>query len=70
MINRSGAVFEINCDGCTNNLDVDSDGDWSEMIMQLKERGWKIEKNTGGEYYHYCPTCRMTGRHNDIPQES
>ena len=59
MIERDafdGDVFEIACDSCPEDIELDTGGDWGDLIKQLKDDGWKIRKE-GEEWKHYCPGC-------------
>jgi hypothetical protein len=52
-------VFNVTCDDCGDDVDIDSGGDWSDMIALLKgEEGWLIRKD-GDDWTHLCPSCRL-----------
>lgn len=48
--------FEVACDSCSEDTEIDTDGDWHGMIQELKNNGWAI-RNENGEWRHYCPDC-------------
>lgn len=49
-------IFEVACDYCSEDIDIDSGGDWTDMISQIKELGWRMRK-VDDEWRHMCPTC-------------
>jgi hypothetical protein len=49
-------VFEVSCDYCSKDTEVDSGGDWSGMLLKIKSSGWKVRK-VGDEWKHMCPEC-------------
>lgn len=50
-------TFEVSCDECPEATEIDTDGDWSAMIAELKEHGWSIRKDADDEWTHICPAC-------------
>jgi hypothetical protein len=38
-------IFNVNCDFCSNTDEFNSEGDWSDLMSQMKETGWKSRKN-------------------------
>jgi hypothetical protein len=46
----------VSCDYCSNDIEIDSGGDWQDMLNQIKEEGWKILK-VNDEWKHACPDC-------------
>lgn len=65
--NRSSGTFEVFCDqvGCTESKEFYTDGDWHQMIAELKAEGWRIIKEDSG-YSHMCPNCIEESRSNRI----
>ena len=51
-------TFTVSCDtkGCNYEEEVDTDGDWTSMIEEIKSFGWKISK-INDEWIHVCPSC-------------
>jgi len=59
MIERDsfdGDIYEISCDYCSEDIEIDSGGDWQDMLKQIKEEGWKIGR-VNDEWKHACPEC-------------
>ena len=59
MIERDsfdGDIYEISCDYCSEDIEIDSGGDWQDMLKQIKEEGWKIFK-INDEWKHVCSEC-------------
>lgn len=54
-------TFEVACDYCSEDTEIDTDGDWNAMIQQLKEEGWFIRK-MGNEWKHMCGDCHAAGK--------
>lgn len=52
--------FEITCTGCDVVENIDSDGDWSRMLRELRDLGWKVEKDADEEWCHWCPECKQS----------
>ena len=50
--------FDVFCDekGCDVSENYDVDGNWEELISQMKSDGWRISKQNG-EWFHTCPDC-------------
>lgn len=63
MIERLGfGDSDMSCDGCGKWLNPAWGEDFSQMIAEAKEEGWKITKNrTTGEWEHFCPSCANKG---------
>ena len=54
-IEKSGhEAFTVCCDHCSESEDFD--GDFLDVIIQMKDAGWKIT-NTDGDFDHMCPDC-------------
>lgn len=53
---ESGTVY---CDGAKDGCrgEIQVDGTFQEVVAEIRSEGWKVE-NDGGQYYHYCPTCK------------
>jgi hypothetical protein len=54
MIERDsfdGDIYEVSCDYCSEDIEIDSGGDWQDMLNQIKEEGWKILK-VNDEWQH------------------
>jgi hypothetical protein len=49
-------IYEVSCDYCSEDIEIDSGGDWQDMINQLKEEGWQIRK-IDEEWHHACLEC-------------
>lgn len=59
MIERSSAVagaFIIHCDFCSAVEEFETNFDWSEMISQAKDAGWRFFKEDS-EWKSKCPDC-------------
>ena len=59
MIERDGFdrdIFEVSCDYCSEDIEIDSNGDWDELLLKIREAGWRIKKE-GDEWKHKCPEC-------------
>ena len=54
-------IFEIACDYCSENIEIDSGGDWQDMLYQIKFNGWKIKK-VEDDWKHMCPLCVKEGK--------
>lgn len=54
---RTFGTFTIFCDmtGCSYDELFDTDGNWSAMIAEAKENGWKMQKQDD-EWFHKCPS--------------
>jgi hypothetical protein len=60
MIERDsfdGDIYEVSCDYCSEDIEIDSGGDWQDMINEIKTNGWLIGK-INDEWKHMCPACR------------
>ena len=60
MIERDGFdsdIYEVSCDYCSEDIEIDSGGEWGSMIRNIKELGWKIKKFDDEEWKHQCPEC-------------
>ena len=61
MIERGEAgTFDVECDSCGDvETFVDVDGDWRQLMEEMKEAGWTKEKVGDGkdDWEHYCPIC-------------
>jgi hypothetical protein len=60
MIERDsfdGDIYEVSCDYCSEDIEIDSGGDWQDMIRDIKEKGWKIKKMNDEDWQHMCPDC-------------
>jgi hypothetical protein len=49
-------VFTVSCDQCGEDQEVDSGGDWQDMINTIKDDGWTMRK-IKDEWQHHCPSC-------------
>ena len=47
--------FDVNCDFCSNYLEVDSD-DFKDVLKEMKFYGWKTFKKDN-EWVNKCPAC-------------
>jgi len=54
---ESGEYLVI-CDtrNCNHEDDYDTDGNWDELMRQMRLDGWK-SKRVDGEWKNYCPEC-------------
>lgn len=70
MIERVDAgTFDVECDGCGDIETFAVDGEWSELMAEMKEAGWTKEK-VGDDWEHYCPTCSADEvDEEDLPDE-
>ncbi len=60
MIERDGFdsdIYEVSCDYCPEDIEIDSGGEWGSMIRNIKELGWKMLKLNDEEWKHMCPEC-------------
>ena len=50
---------DIACDGdgCDEELLAAEFDNWSEMIQELKDDGWRIWRS-GDTWYHFCKKCK------------
>jgi len=55
---NEGGVFMVLCDnpGCAGEEEVDTAGDFSNAVLAVKAKGWKVYKDRG-EWYHSCSVC-------------
>lgn len=54
---RDFNTFDVACDRCPNSATtIDTDGDWHAMIAELKDEGWRIQKDDD-DWIHICPGC-------------
>ena len=57
MIERGEAgTFDVECDGCGDVQQFDTDGDWTDLLEEMDDAGWTKDKSSG-EWEHFCPTC-------------
>lgn len=54
-------TYEVNCDFCSDSFEVEAEY-FSEVIQELKDRGWKYFKDEKDEWTHKCPACQEEGR--------
>ena len=47
------------CDHCC--IQEEFDGDFDEIVRQMKENGWKIRK-VDDDWLHFCPACVEDGK--------
>lgn len=54
--NRDTKEYTVYCDhtGCQETLEIDTDGDWGEMLRELKAEGWCYRKDRDGSWNHNC----------------
>jgi len=58
MIDKKfGGAYEVFCDFCDHVEEIDTDGDFQELLDQMKENGWENFKDEDGEWEHKCPIC-------------
>lgn len=58
MIELCGEVWEVSCDECPYDLQLDKSDypGWRLMINAIKAEGWKIFREEE-DYSHICPDC-------------
>lgn len=58
MITREKGTKNIvfNCDGCSEVEDTETD-DFMDALSIVKKAGWRIQKDVGNEWIHWCPIC-------------
>jgi len=52
-------TFEVVCDICGYSERFNTDGDFWELLKQMKKSGWKSMK-VDNEWRHYCPQCKQS----------
>ena len=52
-----GDIYEVSCDYCSNDIEINSGGEWLGMINKIKDLGWKIARMKDDEWKHMCPEC-------------
>lgn len=53
-----GAHRDAQCDGVKcDEWEYGVSGSFAQTIAKLKNVGWAIEKDRGGDWVHYCPAC-------------
>ena len=50
-------TFECDGDNCRVVYETDT-GAFERAVALLKAEKWKIKKDTDGEWYHLCRTCK------------
>jgi hypothetical protein len=53
--------FDVECDGelCPENLSVESlSHQWSDLMSEMRNKGWRSLKEVDGQWVHLCPHCR------------
>jgi hypothetical protein len=53
--------FEVSCDNPQCNYSEEFEGDFYEVISEMKSNGWKISKKDG-EWNHSCPGCEVKNK--------
>lgn len=72
MIERGDAgTFDVECDSCGDTETFDVDGDWQQLMEEMKDAGWTKEKVGDGkdDWEHYCPTCSGDDDEDDDDDE-
>ena len=54
---KTFGTFTMYCDTCDHDETFETDGDWQAMIAEAKAKGWKMRRDSRGEWHHYCPEC-------------
>ncbi len=51
--------FEARCDeeGCKERTYGGCEDKFLAFVQFLKDEGWRISRNSAGEYEHACPSC-------------
>lgn len=57
MIERGTFGFELSCDSCPTQEEIDSpDHNWSDVTRFIRKNGWMALK-ANGKWVHTCPLC-------------
>jgi hypothetical protein len=56
MISRNGNEYVIDCDSCSNQLEVE-EYSWEDMITTIKSHGWRVKQSAKQIWEHFCPNC-------------
>ena len=65
MIDKQlGGAYEVMCDFCDHSEEIDTDGNFQELLNRMKERGWENFKEDG-EWVHKCPECMEGEEENE-----
>jgi len=54
--------YVMECDSCSNFINLDTYEDFNGAIAMAKDHGWKMEK-VDDEWIHTCPVCAEKRRH-------
>lgn len=59
MIERQHGQMEIACDTCGEGTGQQfTDDDFTRMVSEAKQDGWKISPDGEGGWTHHCPGCK------------
>lgn len=57
MIERQGnTTHVVYCDYCSHYSEYVTDGDFNDLLTQMRGDGW-TSKKVGGEWMNRCPAC-------------
>lgn len=59
-ISRDESFLFINCDGCPDYIECDTEV-FMEAMEDMKREGWLL-RNRDGVWLHYCPDCQEKGK--------
>lgn len=59
-------TFVADCDHCgTESLDTD-ETEFYATIDKMKREGWRIQKDSRGDWEHVCPCCQDDDAEDDF----
>jgi hypothetical protein len=53
----------VTCDGCEDELTFTADDcpEFLDVVREIREHGWRVSRDAGGDWTHTCAQCRRSG---------